>query len=88
MTLREIGASKDHAAPTSRMPAHSRTANHGGRHHDTRSDYNWRYDDYCGRPSIRQTSSTWPAVKARAASLGSTGAADAEQREHYCGCCR
>ncbi len=60
------------------MPAHSRTAHHRGWHHDTRSDYDWRDDDDSGRPSIWQTSSTWPAVKAGAAPLGSTGAVDAQ----------
>ena len=32
-----------------------------------------------GRPSIRQTSTTGPAVKTGTASAGSTGAVDAEQ---------
>jgi hypothetical protein len=77
--------SKHHAAPSSGMPAHSNTAHHRRcnndwcRHHDTRGDYDWRDDDNSGRPSIRQTSSTWSAVKAGTASGGGTGAVNAEQ---------
>jgi hypothetical protein len=74
--------SKNYAAPQSRVPAETTAANYwcgydDRRHYYSRGDYN--------RPSIGQTFSSRPAVKAATASAAGTGGVDAEQREQNCG---